>query len=115
MQGEFLIRIDDQVGGDSLRSLARWLRDDEVIRTSGAITLERPLPAEAEMGAGLDLVKFVAETGFSTANLVLAVATWRQSRSSKPSVTIEQGEARVAIESSDPDAVARAAKSLGGE
>jgi hypothetical protein len=57
------------------------------------------------MGAALEAVKLVVDSGFAALNLALAYAAWRASRPSKSVVTIERDGTTVALADADPDEI----------
>ncbi|MEU8775469.1 hypothetical protein [Streptomyces sp. NPDC048606] len=106
------IRVGGDSGGEDLRRLAQWLRDDEYVGEAGELTFEAGPPVEGAMGAAFELIQFCVDSGFQTANLVLAITLWRRTRSEPPTVTIERDGVRVEVHSADPDVVARLAARL---
>ncbi|GAA0271240.1 hypothetical protein GCM10010302_06000 [Streptomyces polychromogenes] len=113
---EYCIRLDGESPVRDLRQLAQWLRQNPAIRTRAAITLQPAPTAEGEMGgAALDVIALVTETGFSAANLVLAISAWRRTRPSTPGVTIERDGVRVTVDSGDPAEIARLTRALDSE
>ncbi|MEU4582967.1 hypothetical protein AB0F92_12865 [Kitasatospora aureofaciens] len=109
---EYRILVDGDSPGRDLRQLAQWLRQDTTIRTAATIAL-RPAPiAEGEMGSTLDVITLITQTGFSAANLALAISTWRRTRPSTPVVTIELDGVRVTVDSGDPAEVTRLVRAL---
>ncbi|MFD9477155.1 hypothetical protein [Streptomyces nojiriensis] len=112
---EYRILLDGDAPGRDLHQLAQWLRQNTAIRTGAAITL-RPAPtAEGEMGAALDVIALITETGFSIANLVLVISTWRRTRPSAPAVVIERGGVRVTVDSDDQAEITRLVRMLESE
>uniref|UniRef100_A0AAU2V2Q7 RCK C-terminal domain-containing protein n=1 Tax=Streptomyces sp. NBC_00003 TaxID=2903608 RepID=A0AAU2V2Q7_9ACTN len=103
------MRIEVAAGDDDdLRSLHAWLRDEpDLRRTASYDLLERP-PGPGEMGSAADALQLITENGWSAANFVLALVTWRQTRRREPSVTVRRGEVVVAISSGDETEIRRA-------
>ncbi|MFE2163707.1 hypothetical protein ACFXB3_01275 [Streptomyces sp. NPDC059447] len=108
----YAIRVGGDSGGEDLRRLAQWLRDDEYVGEAGALSFEAGPPVEGAMGAAFELIQFCVDSGFQTANLILAVTLWRSTRSVPPTVTIERDGVRIEVHSADPDTVARLAARL---
>ena len=98
---------------DELRSLRAWLADEPAVRRHAQLRWGGAAPGE--LGAGLDTLSLVLGAGFSTLQLLLAVAQWRASRPSPPTVTVTRTDpdgATVRIEATDPQALAEAARLL---
>ncbi|MFB8237513.1 hypothetical protein ACFC58_13275 [Kitasatospora purpeofusca] len=112
---EYRILVEGDSPGRDLRQLVQWLRQDTAIRTGATITLQAAPTAEGEMGAALDVITLVAQTGFSAANLALAISSWRRTRPSTPVVTIERDGVRVTVDSGDLVEVARLLRALESE
>ncbi|MFD7134819.1 hypothetical protein [Streptomyces sp. NPDC059894] len=81
---------------DDLRSLLRWLREDESVdlpvRPGGAA----PLPPGG-MGAGFDVLQFAVSGSLSAASLVVSVLQWQTSRRRAPAVTLRRGDVEVLL------------------
>ncbi len=107
---EYRILVGGESPGLELRRLAQWVRQDSAIRTGATIELKSAPTVDGEMGSGLELISLITQTGFSAANLLLAVSSWRRSRPSAPVVTIERGGTRVILESGDSADVERIAE-----
>ncbi|MFG3039874.1 hypothetical protein ACGFYZ_23560 [Streptomyces sp. NPDC048330] len=113
--GEYGIRVigeAEDVDRES-RSLARWLRDDDAIRTSALVKLTQAPPRPGEMGGAFDVVQLVVDSGFQLGNLALAYAAWRGSRSRPSAVTVEHRGRRVTLDTTDPEEIARILAALG--
>ncbi|MER5931432.1 hypothetical protein [Streptomyces sp. NPDC002054] len=126
---EFELRVDDGAAGpagrpaeDELRSLLRWLNEDDTVRAhtrgrlAGAAELDgmdgRP------MGTGLDLLQLAVGSGLSTGSLVFAVLQWQASRRRPPALTVRRGAYEVTLtgaEATDPDALRRIVAALEAE
>lgn len=73
-------------GGDAtVRSLYEWFVRDPDLMRHAQVRLTASAPAvPGEQGGLLDVIEFIATTGFSTAGLLLSYLQWRQARSAPP-------------------------------
>jgi hypothetical protein len=95
-------------------SLFRWLRDEPGARSDGRLARAESGDPE-EMGTLIDVLTLVIGTGFSAAQLVLAVKQWRESRPRPPELVVthvhpDGGTTR--IEASTPEALETALREL---
>ena len=70
---------------------------------------------QAGQGTAVDVIAVVLSSVFSAAQLALAIAQWRMSRPGRPKVSIEHRAADgsvTVIESTDPEALAAAIRSI---
>jgi hypothetical protein len=101
------VRVRLRVDGDDpdvLRSLRGWLQEDDAVGAHGDVTWS-PDGAPDQMGIVMDVLTLVLGTGLSAAQLVLAVAQWRQSRHPAPVVTIIRPDGvtvRIGASSAEP-------------
>lgn len=102
------MRVEVRVGEEQaeLRSLYRWLREDEDLR-SARIGLSGTDPAPGEMGSALEVIEVLLANAWSAASLAVAVAAWRQSRPRAGGVTVRIGQAEVRISGGDEEEVRR--------
>ena len=75
-----------------LRSLQGWLRSDPEVRRSATVRVRGSAPQPGEMGTALDVLDLVTGNGWSAASFVLALVTWRQTRSQRPRLEIHRGD-----------------------
>ncbi|WP_164904754.1 effector-associated constant component EACC1 [Streptomyces cyaneus] len=101
--------LDDD--GGQLRALQRWLlRDPD---TAGAtLTLRGRNAAPGAMGPGLDLIDVVLSNAVSLGGLLVAVASWRQSRGNRPSVRVERDGVTVTVSGTDAEQIERLVRQL---
>ncbi len=88
-----------------ISSLYAWLQDDPDVRRHALTTLLAAEPSPSEMGAALEVVQLVVDSGFQLMNFAVAYATWRSTRASRPRVTIEYEDVYVTLEGADEDDV----------
>lgn len=81
---------------DDLRSLLRWLREDETVGARARLDNAAPPPPGA-MGTGFDVLQFAVSGGLSAASLVVSVLQWQTSRSRAPAVTLRRGDVEVVL------------------
>lgn len=112
----YRVSVDgESSGGEDLRDLTDWLRDDEVVGDSASITVTSAPAKPGDMGVAFDAIQLAVDSGFQVANLVLAVSLWRKARSKPPVVVIERNGTRVMLDSDDPELVARVTSALTNE
>ncbi|MFJ6889694.1 hypothetical protein ACIQRC_33305 [Streptomyces californicus] len=99
-------------GAGELRSLQGWLRSDPDVRRSAEIEVRGNTPRPGEMGTALDVLQLVTGNGWSAASFVLALVTWRQTRSQRPRVEIRHGETVIVLTDCSPEEIARATTAL---
>ncbi|MGW5663957.1 effector-associated constant component EACC1 [Streptomyces sp. NPDC003758] len=80
---------------DDLRSLLRWLHEDETLDVRGRVGGEPP--CSGAMGTGFDLLQLAIGSGLSTASLVVSVLQWQTSRHRAPAITLRRGEVEVIL------------------
>ncbi|MFJ3311066.1 hypothetical protein ACIPSA_50725 [Streptomyces sp. NPDC086549] len=106
----FEVRVEPFVG--ELRSLQDWLRSDPEVRRSTAVEVRGSRPGPGEMGSALDVLEFVTGNGWSAASFVLAVASWRQTRSQRPRVEIRRGDTVIVLTDCSQEEIERATGAL---
>jgi predicted dehydrogenase len=109
---EVVIRVDD-LQGPQAHSLYRWLTVDPQVVPDTTVSLapEPAPPGAGEMGA-LEVVNVVLGNGVALGSLVVAVCSWRESRSRPPTVRIERDDVSVVIEDASPETVRRVIEAL---
>lgn len=106
----FEVRVDPAMG--ELRSLQDWLRSDPEVRRSTAVEVHGSVPKPGEMGSALDVLELVTGNGWNAASFVLAVASWRQTRSQRPRVEIHRGNTVIVLTDCSQEAIERATRAL---
>lgn len=109
---DYGIKVDGETGGEELRQLLQWLRDDEYVGEEAALTLAAAPAPPGAMGAAFDVIQLSVDSGFQVANMVLAITLWRRGRAKPPTVTIERNGVRVDVISDDPVVVAQVVSAL---
>ncbi|WP_051827480.1 effector-associated constant component EACC1 [Streptomyces bicolor] len=101
--------LDDD--GGHLRALQRWLlRDPD---SAGAtLTLRGRNATPGAMGPGLDLIDVVLSNVVALGGLLVAVATWRQSRANAPRVLVEREGVTVTVSGTDAEQIERLVRQL---
>lgn len=85
---------------EELGSLYEWVRGIPEIRQHALIDKVGSAPRTDGMGAYLDTVRLVVDSGFQTANLLLALVSWREARRARASITLHRdGRAPVPLPS----------------
>jgi hypothetical protein len=95
-------------------SLFRWLADEPGARSDGRLA-RAPSADPEDMGALIDVLTLVIGSGFSAAQLVLAITQWRESRPHPPQLVITHVEpdgSTTKIETSTPAAWENALREL---
>ncbi|MEV5338251.1 hypothetical protein AB0K93_07145 [Streptomyces sp. NPDC052676] len=102
------MRVEVRVGAESaeLRSLYRWLRADEELR-SARISLSGTGAAPGEMGSALDVIEVLLDNTWSAASLAVAVMAWRQTRPGPGRATLRVGQTEIEISGADEEQVRR--------
>ncbi|MET9106879.1 effector-associated constant component EACC1 [Streptomyces zhihengii] len=108
---EIAVRLgDDGDAEEALRSLTRWVHEDESLggRVRGRI-LADAAPEPGSMGTGFDLVQFAVGSGMSAAAVVVSVLQWRSSLRKPPGLTLTRNgvEVQVSAELAADDEVLR--------
>lgn len=109
--------FDAEGAEQELRSLRDWLRDDEDVRRKAVITLAPGEPETGAMGAALEVVKLVLDSGFSLGNLALAYAGWRATRKTRDGfeLIVRNGNTKVTISAPDAQEAEKQLRALVGE
>ena len=100
MDLEVTVDADQQ----DLLSLYRWLKD-ESLQPAVRVSLGHPPDRPDDMGSFAEWLDIVVSNGIALGSLVVAVATWRESRSRTPKVRITHGETVVVVEGGSPEQV----------
>jgi hypothetical protein len=82
------ISFDSDAPERDVRSLGDWLRNEPAIRQHARITLENAQPEPGRMGTALEAIQLAVDSGFSLANLALAISAWRRSRVTSPPIVV---------------------------
>jgi len=109
--------VDAEGAEQELRSLRDWLRDDEDVRRKAVITLAPGEPETGAMGAALEVVKLVLDSGFSLGDLALAYAGWRATRKTRDGfeLIVRNGNTKVTISAPDAQEAEKQLRALVGE
>ena len=95
------IRIAEPNNAAAFTSLLNWLNADQYIKDNAQLTVKPPAP-DATMGTGLDAIQLALESGFDLANLVLAIAKWREKLKEKAAaISVQVGDAQSTVLSLD--------------
>lgn len=109
---EILVRISDEKAEEDLRSFYHWLLEENEIRRTSRISLIGAQPQDSEMGATLEIIKLVVESGFELGNLALAYAVWRENRPNQAAITIECDGVKVTLTEADKDSADKILRAL---
>ena len=99
---------------DDGESLFRWLAREPGARSEGHLS-RAPSADTTEMGTLIDVLTLVIGTGFSAAQLALAITQWRESRPRPPELVITHvgpDGGTTKIEASTPEALETALREL---
>jgi Effector Associated Constant Component 1 len=107
------IRTDGDAAEGELRSLYQWLLNEPEVRRNSTVSLVSNEPESGQMGAALEAIKLVVESGFEGLNLALAYAAWRATRPARPTVTIERNGTTISLSDADPGDVDKIVRILG--
>lgn len=99
------ISMSDPSSNQELVSFYAWLCEDTDVRTHARVSVRQAEANPGEMGAGLDIIQLVVDSGFQAMNLALAYVTWRKSSQSRAQVTIEHNGIRATLHGDEPDAI----------
>jgi Effector Associated Constant Component 1 len=95
-------------------SLFRWLAEEPGARSDGHLS-RAPSTDPEEMGTLVDVLTLIVGSGFSAAQLALAIRQWRESRPRPPELVIthvDAGGGTTRIEASTPEALETALREL---
>jgi hypothetical protein len=106
------IRMDGPEAEKELRSLHSWLLDEPAIRRDARVTLRSADARPGEMGATLEAVQLVIDSGFQASGLVFAYLAWRATRRNKPDGTIERGDTKIPLSEATEETAESVAKKL---
>jgi hypothetical protein len=90
---------------DSVRSLLRWLRDDDISRAAIISAEDAGLDSPEYMGGILEIVNVVLSNGISVGGLVIAIAGWRHSRREPVTVRIRRDDTVVELTGSSDNEI----------
>jgi len=97
------IRVSGASADGELESLYAWLRDEPDVQRHALISLLGPESDATQMGTAFDVIQLVVDGGFQAANLALAYAAWRATRTKASRVTIEHNGVIVTLDGSESD------------
>jgi hypothetical protein len=106
----FEIAVDSD--GRDLVLLRDWLIANPAVRRTANVRLAAPAPVPGAMGSTAEVIMVAAGTLLNVGSLVMAVASWRQSRRTVASVTIRRGGVEVTITGTDRAVLDDAARRL---
>jgi hypothetical protein len=88
-------RVD---GAEELRSLLRWLREDEALAREVRGSLGQAGPrVEGAMGSGFDVLQLVLGTVVSSGSLAVSILQWRDARRVRPALRIKRGDVELEV------------------
>lgn len=90
------------VGEDAVLPLYQWLAADPDVQHN--TTLSFGNPQQGDMGA-LDVINVVLSNTIAFSGLVVAIASWRDSRRGAPGVEIEKDGVRVSVADGSPETI----------
>ncbi|MFJ8570427.1 hypothetical protein [Streptomyces sp. NPDC093514] len=111
----YKVTIAGSSAAGELHSLHSWLQYDDEVRQHADISLHAAPPRSNELGGLTDLLQLVTDNAWNTVMFVTAVVTWRRSRPSHPSITIQRGEITVTVDGGGSEEISRIADALDRE
>ncbi|WP_310723546.1 effector-associated constant component EACC1 [Streptomyces sp. N2A] len=93
-------------------TLRRWLVHNPPVISSAEVSFPRSTRVGAQPGLSLEEINVIAQTAFSFASLVVAIASWRRQRKGQPPVTIECQGVTVRLLEGTPEETEEAIRSL---
>jgi Effector Associated Constant Component 1 len=108
-----IIRMNDEQAQQELGSLLAWLQDEPSVRQHADLKLLPSKPIPGDMSSTFEMIQLIIDSSFQIMSLAIAYAAWRDTRPSKPGVTIERDGIKVILDDADPDAVSNIIRALG--
>jgi hypothetical protein len=99
------IRMKGSEADQELASFYGWLNADPGVRRHARMSLVTAEPGTSDMGAALEIIQLVVDSGFQALNLALAYATWHATRPRRPEVVIESGDTKITVCDAEPETV----------
>jgi hypothetical protein len=95
------IRIAEPNNAAAHISLLNWLNENQYIKDNARLTVKPPASG-ITMGVGLDVIQLALSSGFDLANLVVAIAEWREKvKGAAAAISVQVGDARSTVLSPD--------------
>jgi hypothetical protein len=107
-----IIRMNDEQAQQELGSLLAWLEDEPSVRQHADLKLVPSPAVPGDMSSTFEMIQLIIDSSFQIMNLAIAYAAWRDTRPSRPGVTIERDGIKVALDDADPDAVSNIIRAL---
>lgn len=85
-----MIRFPDEDDDTAIRSLAAWLREDPAVSRDVAVELAGKPAQPGDQGGAFDAIQLVFTDAVSLANVLIAYAAWRSTRTTKPKAVFER-------------------------
>jgi hypothetical protein len=106
------VRVDAREGHPGALDLYEWLtRDPDVLRAAGPVLA---LDDEPDALGGPEVIEFAVSNIVALANLLVAIASWRDGRSPGAQVCIERDGVTLRVEHADPEEARRMFERLTG-
>lgn len=100
---ELTLNVVGAAGSRECHALRSWLLRERELRATALVSPGGPVGL-GYMGAGeLEILNVVLSNAIALGSLVTAVASWRASRPSRPSVRIEANGVAVTVDTDDPE------------
>ncbi|WP_369256733.1 hypothetical protein [Streptomyces sp. R35] len=101
---------------NDLRSLTRWIAEDETLMSACSGTLHSSGPPRSDhMGLGFDILQLALASGFSAGSLAVSIAAWLDARRGSPRLRLRRGSIIVELSAETSDDTLAAVWRLLGE
>jgi hypothetical protein len=100
---------------DDLGSLRDWLVNDADVKNQAKISTLSATPEKNEMGAGLDAIGFVLQTGFNIASPAVAIASWRETGHIKSTIEFQNDQYTIVLSPSSEQAIESGVREIGDD
>lgn len=104
--------VEEKDDDSTVASLYRWLAQDEELGRSVRFSRVGAAGRLGEMSSGLELINVIVSNAIALSSLIVALASWRESRATPSIISIQRNGVTIAIDDSSPECVQRAIAEL---